>query len=148
MYNFSNYSPSVQESFPSLDSFKSGFRIAQTQTEKKISFLQQFRYCFMGNERYRQRISVPTSQSPQQFVTRKDREKKAVLAGVSFNSVSRIDSFDRYSQVVNYNCETSYFRLLFPLSFLVFNLIYWTIYFKTAKHFSWGDHAVLGNIGE
>ena len=24
----------------------------------------------------------------------------------------------------------------------------WTIYFKTAKIFSWGDHAVRGNIGE
>ena len=44
---------SVQERDSSLDSLKSGLKIAQTQTEKKISFLQQFRYCFMGNEKYR-----------------------------------------------------------------------------------------------
>ena len=44
---------SVQERDSSLDSLKSGLKIAQTQTEKKISFLQQFRYCFMGNDKYR-----------------------------------------------------------------------------------------------
>ena len=44
---------SLEQSYPSLDSFKSGVRIAQTQTEKKMSFLQQFRYCFMGNQKYR-----------------------------------------------------------------------------------------------
>ena len=47
------YFLSVRESKSSLDSLKSGLKIAQTQTEKKISFLQQFRYCFMGNEKYR-----------------------------------------------------------------------------------------------
>ena len=47
------FSVSVRESKSSLDSLKSGHKIAQTQTEKKISFLQQFRYCFMGNEKYR-----------------------------------------------------------------------------------------------
>ena len=145
------FSVSVRESKSSLDSLKSGHKIAQTQTEKKISFLQQLRYCFMGNEKYRY-ITFTSPNVPfatDILINRKEREKKAVLAGVSFNSVSRIDSCARYQNKLLFNhFHNLFLRLLFPLSFMTFNLFYWTIYFKTAKDFSWGNHAVKGNIGE
>ena len=115
----------------------------------------------MGNEKYRyitfMSLNVPFA--TYSSINRKDREKKAVLAGVSFNSVSRIDSCARYKivnifhvflrgDIDNYIFVVLFSRLLFPLSFMAFNLIYWTIYFKTAEDFSWGKHAVKGNIGE
>lgn len=55
-----------------------------------------------------------------------------------------------HDDIVDINIKIWYIfsRLLFPLSFMAFNLIYWTIYFKTAEDFSWGKHAVKGNIGE
>ena len=40
-------------------------------------------------------VLLKTSSQKDFFSRRKDREKKAVLAGVSFNSVSRIDSCAR-----------------------------------------------------
>lgn len=37
----------------SVESLRSGLRIAQTQTEKKLSFFAQFSKCFLGNQKYR-----------------------------------------------------------------------------------------------
>ena len=48
-------------------------------------------------------------------LVRKEREKAAMLTGRSFNSTSKIDSFA---------------RILFPLTFTLFNVIYWMHYFK------------------
>ena len=55
----------------------------------------------MGNEKYRY-ITFTSPNVPfatDILINRKEREKKAVLAGVSFNSVSRIDSCARYKVV-------------------------------------------------
>ena len=49
------------------------------------------------------------------LLIRKEREKAAMLTGRSFNSTSKIDSFA---------------RILFPLTFTLFNVIYWMHYFK------------------
>ena len=49
------------------------------------------------------------------MTSRKEREKAAMLTGRSFNSTSKIDSFA---------------RILFPLTFTLFNVIYWMHYFK------------------
>ena len=49
------------------------------------------------------------------LTSRKEREKAAMLTGRSFNSTSKIDSFA---------------RILFPLTFTLFNVIYWMHYFK------------------
>jgi len=62
---------------------------------------------------------------------RKKREKAATLAGTSFNSVSKIDNFA---------------RLLFPLTFLLFNLLYWSHYAGKIGRFDWEDHHITGNI--
>lgn len=66
-----------------LDSLKSGpgagLKIAQTQTEKKISFLQQFRYCFMGNEKYRYTTLVPRNVLLQNRIIEKIVRKKQSL---------------------------------------------------------------------
>ena len=51
------------------------------------------------------------------LTSRKEREKAAMLTGRSFNSTSKIDSFA---------------RILFPLTFTLFNVIYWMHYFKVA----------------
>ena len=63
-----------------LDSLKSGpgagLKIAQTQTEKKISFLQQFRYCFMGNEKYRYTTLAPRNVLLQNRIIEKIVRKK------------------------------------------------------------------------
>ena len=79
---------------------------------------------------------------------RRNREKAAILAGTSFNSVSKIDNIARYEWMKNWiclsrsrPCQLSYaqshhnspffvniIRLLFPLTFLLFNLLYWTHY--------------------
>ena len=55
------------------------------------------------------------------ILVRKEREKAAMLTGRSFNSTSKIDSFA---------------RILFPLTFTLFNVIYWMHYFKVlaSKH--------------
>ena len=140
-------SPS-QESDPSLDSLKSRLKIAQTQTEKKLSFLKQFRYCFFANEQFRyEKFNWVNNIKIVLYIHRKQREKAAAMTGVSFNSVSRIDSCARCLHWSN-TLLICIFRLLFPLTFLLFNLTYWTIYFKTARHFSWADHAVRGNLRE
>lgn len=62
---------------------------------------------------------------------RKEREKAAMLTGRSFNSTSKIDSFA---------------RILFPLTFTLFNVIYWMHYFKAANMFTWENHGVAGNL--
>ena len=51
------------------------------------------------------------------LTSRKEREKAAMLTGRSFNSTSKIDSFA---------------RILFPLTFTLFNVIYWMHYFKVS----------------
>jgi len=35
-------------------------------------------------------------------------------------------------------------RVLFPLSFLLFNLAYWHSYFQQQRDFDWDDHALKG----
>ena len=37
-------------------------------------------------------------------------------------------------------------RLLFPLTFLLFNLLYWTHYAGKGGKFDWTDHRITGNI--
>ena len=39
-----------------------------------------------------------------------------------------------------------HFRLLFPLTFLLFNLLYWTNYAGKLGRFDWADHKITGNL--
>ncbi|XP_023328188.1 gamma-aminobutyric acid receptor alpha-like [Eurytemora carolleeae] len=65
---------------------------------------------------------------------RREREKSAgSRAAGTINSVSKIDNIA---------------RILFPMTFVLYNVIYWTHYFKATEQFNWGDHAVRGNIRE
>ena len=61
---------------------------------------------------------------------RKQRQAEASRVG-SENSPSRIDSVA---------------RILFPLSFGLFNVTYWYSYFQGQKPFSWDDHMLKGNL--
>ena len=58
---------------------------------------------------------MPIQKVKDDQLARKEREKAAMLTGRSFNSTSKIDSFA---------------RILFPLTFTLFNVIYWMHYFK------------------
>ena len=81
-------------------------------------------------------------------MVRKTREKAAVLAGTTFNSVSRIDSSARFALHISNtpNFLLLYSRLLFPLTFLLFNLLYWTHYAGKLGSFDWNDHKITGNV--
>eukprot|EP00095_Tigriopus_kingsejongensis_P005854 maker-scaffold697_size109876-snap-gene-0.21 protein:Tk05854 transcript:maker-scaffold697_size109876-snap-gene-0.21-mRNA-1 annotation:"hypothetical protein EAI_01700" len=61
---------------------------------------------------------------------RRDRQKEAIKSGTT-NSTSKIDSVA---------------RILFPLSFGLFNLAYWHSYFQAQAPFDWEDHPLKGNI--
>ena len=62
---------------------------------------------------------------------RRARTLEATRRG-STNSTSRIDSMA---------------RILFPLSFGLFNLTYWYSYFHAQKPFDWDDHMLKGKSG-
>ena len=59
---------------------------------------------------------------------RRSRQLEATRQG-STNSTSRIDSVA---------------RILFPLSFGLFNITYWYSYFHAQKPFDWDDHMLKG----
>ena len=59
---------------------------------------------------------------------RKQRQAEAARQG-STNSTSKIDSMA---------------RILFPLSFGLFNVIYWYSYFSAHPPFDWEDHMLKG----
>ena len=59
---------------------------------------------------------------------RRSRQLEATRQG-STNSTSRIDSVA---------------RILFPLSFGLFNITYWLSYFHPQKPFEWTDHMLKG----
>jgi len=59
---------------------------------------------------------------------RRSRQLEATRQG-STNSTSRIDSVA---------------RILFPLSFGLFNITYWYSYFQAQKPFDWNDHMLKG----
>ena len=61
---------------------------------------------------------------------RRTRQIEAARSG-STNSTSRIDSVA---------------RMLFPLSFGLFNMAYWYSYFQAQKPFDWGDHMLKGQF--
>ena len=63
---------------------------------------------------------------------RRTRQIEAARSG-STNSTSRIDSVA---------------RMLFPLSFGLFNMAYWYSYFQAQKPFDWGDHMLKGQFHE
>ena len=55
---------------------------------------------------------------------------EAASSGNGMNSTSKIDSVA---------------RILFPLSFGLFNITYWYSYFQAQKPFDWDDHWLKGN---
>ena len=55
---------------------------------------------------------------------------EAASTGNGMNSTSKIDSVA---------------RILFPLSFGLFNITYWYSYFQAQKPFDWDDHWLKGN---
>ena len=59
---------------------------------------------------------------------RKQRQSEAAAQG-STNSTSKIDSMA---------------RILFPMSFFMFNVIYWYSYFSAHPPFEWHDHMLKG----
>ena len=61
---------------------------------------------------------------------RKQRQREASKHG-GMNSTSKIDSVA---------------RILFPLSFGLFNFAYWYSYFQGQKPFDWEDHVLSGNL--
>ena len=79
---------------------------------------------------------------------RKTREAAATLAGTSFNSVSKIDSSARSHKEIQRLFLQLFpsLRLLFPLTFLLFNLLYWTHYAGKLGRFDWDDHKITGNM--
>ena len=87
---------------------------AGTQTEPRPGLLRQLVLCLLANQ-----VSVLLSHSPQYSVThhpqdyRTRRASEARGRGVIVNSSSRID-------------RTA--RLMFPLSFTAFNILYWLSY--------------------
>ena len=50
------------------------------------------------------------------------------------------------SRITIRGCPSSHFRLLFPLTFLLFNLLYWTNYAGKLGMFDWADHKITGNL--
>ncbi|XP_059080486.1 uncharacterized protein LOC131878512 [Tigriopus californicus] len=60
---------------------------------------------------------------------RRERQKEAAKSGTT-NSTSKIDSVA---------------RILFPVSFGLFNLAYWYSYFQAQAPFAWEDHPLKGN---
>ena len=63
-------------------------------------------------------------------VWRKQRQMEAASSGNGMNSTSKIDSVA---------------RILFPLTFSLFNLTYWFSYFQSQKEFDWINHELKGN---
>ena len=63
---------------------------------------------------------------------RRTRQIEATRSG-STNSTSKIDSVA---------------RIVFPLSFGLFNITYWYSYFQAQKPFDWDDHMLKGQFHE
>ena len=63
----------------------------------------------------------------QEYRTRRSAEAKG--RGVIVNSSSRIDRIS---------------RLMFPLSFTAFNILYWVSYSQGEVIFNWNDHRLTG----
>ena len=67
----------------SLDSLKSSFRFAQTQTEKKVSLFQQFMHCFLANEKFRyflSKVNYSASHLPSEKTVKKQQHLLELLS--------------------------------------------------------------------
>ncbi|XP_060531516.1 gamma-aminobutyric acid receptor alpha-like [Cylas formicarius] len=91
-----------------------------TQTENKLPRWKQFLYCLKGDDKFR-----------------KQRQREAAFGALELNKSGHHHGI-RHVNSVSLIDRTA--RVVFPASFGMFNLFYWSVYIMTQENFKWGDN--------
>ena len=71
---------------------------------------------------------------------------KLALHSIQFPGLTPLPGQDHRINLHHQRFISLHSRLLFPLTFLLFNLLYWTHYAGKGGSFDWSDHKITGNI--